>query len=351
MRLLAVVGLCSVVSWGCETHPVTPGFDVGPRPDTARFDGGPDTGVDADIDAFALDANVDADIDAFALDMGTSPGDAGDAGGTDTGADAPAQDAGRDASRDANNISMDDTGATVMPDVGMLGCAPSTHLTGMPLGSAYDWMGCGGTDARGTASNWTYNIIVTDGGIGFFHAASITAGAAGQSALGTFLLPPPSVAAPLAVVCSGTGSTVDVDGARAVTAFSFRNATTLHTSGSSAAGGLVITMGGSTVLNGDVGTHHFASATATTFGTYDATGSNMTMLVGTTALSLTLARNVDAIMVGVLQVASGTTTDVYTFNSGTATATTVTLPATVSLLGTCDGSSTGAQSLDGTITH
>ena len=341
---------CSLLCLACDPPPPAGDPDAGSRPDAS--DAATDGGRSGDT------GNTSMDASDTSIDVGSTPHDAGDAS-SDAASGADAQDGSsdgssvdaRDASTDANDIVNADTGAAVVPDATVLGCDPSTHLSGDPLGTSYDWMGCGGTETRGTGSIWTYNLVVVDGGIGFFHAPSISSGSAGQSVVGTFLLPPPSVAAPLAVVCSGNGSTIDVDAAGAVTGLGFRSATTLHTTGSDATGGLVITIGSPSTIDGDLGTHHFASAAATTFGTYDATGANMTMTIGTTALSLVLARNVDAIMIGVAQVASGSTTDVYTFGSGTATSTTVTLPATVSLLGTCDGAGTGTRSLDGTITH
>lgn len=334
----------------CGTTPPAGSPDVGPRrdaSDTATLDGGgeADSGVDS---GNAMDAG-----DTSNGDTGT---DAGDAPNDDASGDASIQDTGdastHDAStHDANNLTLADTGAVIVPDVGILGCTPSTHLTGDPLGSPYDWTGCGGLEALGSASNWTYNLLVADDGVGFFHAPSIASGTTGQPIVGTFLLPPPSVAAPFAVVCSGTTSTVDIDAGGNVSGFALRNTTTLHSSGNSASGGLIITMGSSTVLSGDVGTHHFASAADSTYGIYDALGANMTMSIGTTELSLMVERAGNSIILGVVQVASGSTTDVYTFSSGTATATTVTLPSTLSFLGACDGSSAGTQSLTGTVTH
>ena len=350
MRLL-FFACCSFLCVACGGTPPAGDVDADLRTDAGR-DAATDGALSGDADHTSMDAG-----DTSTQDTGRTSSYAGDAGNDDAGGDASGhvEDAAiidaNDASHDANDIVDDDTGAMVVPDATVLGCAPTTHLTGNPLGAAYDWMGCGGSETLGSASNWTYNVITVDGGVGFFRAASIATGATGQAAVGTFLLPAPSVAAPQAVVCSGPSSTVDVDGAGYVSGFAFHGATTLHTSGSSAAGGLVITIGSSTTLAGDVGTHHFASATATTFGTYDATGANMTMLVGATSLSLALARDVDAITIGIVQVASGSTTDVYTFSSGTATSTTVTLPSTVTLLGTCDGASAGAASLDGALTH
>jgi hypothetical protein len=335
---------CSVLCVACGTTPPAGDVDADLRTDAGR---------DAATDGAVLGDAARMDADTSTSDTGNSSSDAGDVSNDDAGSDAgdaATMDA-RDASHDANDIVDDDTGATVVPDATVLGCAPSAHLSGNPLGAGYDWMGCGGSTARGSAANWTYNVLTVDGGMGFFHAPSIAAGSTGQAVVGTFLLPPPSGAAPLAIVCAGPASTVDVDDASYVSGFAFHGATTLHTAGSSAAGGLVITIGSSTTLAGDVGSHHFASATATTFGTYDATGANMTLLIGTTALSLALARDVDAIMIGIVQIASGSTTDVYTFSSGTATTTTITLPATVTLLGTCDAASTGAASLDGVLTH
>lgn len=329
MRRLSFFACCALLCTACNPAELPAGTDVGPELDASDA---------AERDAAASDARLG---DAGQGEPGL---DGGDAGAVLDAGDAASIDAGHDLD------AYDDTNAVVMQDAGAFACAPRVHLTGSPLGASYDWTDCGGSDAPGSAASWTYDMINGAGGIAFFRAPSIAAGAAGQAFVGTYVLPSATVPAPVAIVCSGSSSTLDVDDAGLVTGFSFRHATTLHTAGTSATGGLVIAMGAtSAVFDGDIGTHHFASATAIPFGVYDENGAYMTLQIGTTALSLTLVRYVDTIMLGILQIGSGSTTDVYLFDSGSATDTTITLPATTTLLGTCDGAATASASLDGTI--
>ncbi len=333
---------CATVLAGCPTTPPpVGGIDTGSREDSGETppDGGPHDGGGSGMDGG----------DAAGADAGQGADGGGDAGSSDAGSgtDAPIGDAGRD----ANDIVRADTGVMVLPDSGMLGCTPTTTLTGDPLGFAYDWSMCGGEEIRGDTTGWAYNLVSADYGVGFFHAAGVTLGTMRQAATGTFLLPAASVPAPAAVVCAGTGSTVDLDASGYVSAFSFRNATTLHAAGTSVTGGLVITVGSSPTLNGDLGTHHFASAADVAHGPYDAAGADMTLTVGASVVSVVLERSGDTILNGVVQVASGATTDVYTVTSGSATSAAITLPATVTFLGSCDGGATGTRSLGGTVAH
>ena len=337
--------VCAMALAGCPTTPPpVGGIDTGSREDSGEppADGGTRDGGGGGMDGG----------DAATIDAGQGTDDAGglaDAGTSDDGGSADASlDAHRD--DDANDIVQSDSGATLMNDAGMLGCSPTVTLSGDPLGFAYDWMRCGGEQTRGDSTSWAYNLVVADYGLGFFHAASVTPGVMNQALTGTFLLPASSLPAPRVLVCSGTTSNVDLDAAGYVTAFDFEHATVLHTAGTSAPGGLVLTVGSSTTLSGDVGTHHFASTADATNGPYDAAGADMTLTLGTTFVSLVFERSGNTIVDGVIEVASGAVTDVYTFDAGTATATTITLPATLSYLGSCDGAATtGTHFLTGTV--